>query len=176
MTPLSPQHTGASPLSSGRTLWGQAVASSALPWQQTAMTQTPGLGLAPPWGVSSSGHCPPPQTGTARSPGAWLPGRGASGFWAVTWLLPPSPSGLKSLVLLVPSPPPKDRPCPVVVPYRGFYFGHSILLPENSTPPPPPVALGRDVLLLFLFFSKAICWLVGWHQKATSDLAVCPRG
>lgn len=105
------------------------------------------------------------RQGTARSPRALLPGRGASGFWAMTWLLPPGPSGQKALVLLVPSPPPKDSPA--VVPYRGFYFGHSILLPENSTPSPSPPQSSRQrrcSLAVPFFQERSVGWWVGTER------------
>lgn len=57
----------------------QAVASLALPWQQTVMSQTWGLGLAAPRGVSSSSDGS--VTSDGDGPQLWGPAASLRGFW-----------------------------------------------------------------------------------------------
>lgn len=135
-----------------------------LPWQQTVMSQTQGPGLPPPRGVSggsvASDWGGPRLWGRASGPGRIL----APLLRAIECWSPSAPARTAP-------PPPEDRRL-LELPELAFYFGHSILLPENST----RLSSAERRCSLAVPFFKSDLLAGGLALAAVSDLAVCPSG
>ena len=130
-----------------------------LPWQQTVMSQTQGPGLSPPQGVSGGSVASDRGGPRLRGPAAGPRGVRPAG----RILAPPSAPACAA------PPPPEDR-CLPELPELAFYFGHSILLPENST----SLSSSAERCSLAVPFFKSVLLAGGLVLAAVSDLAVCP--
>ena len=136
-----------------------------LPWQQTVMSQTQGPGLPPPRGVNGGS-----VASDRGGPRLWGSAAGPRGVRPVGRILAPLLASLKSSALARAAPPPPEDRRLLELPELAFYFGHSILLPENST----SLSSAERRCSLVVPFFKSDLLAGGLALAAVSDLAVCP--